>query len=144
MGPFDDAQAKAQALANPHGLAWKDGFAGWVPILQVPELTAPPQGSPGPGPMPKATPPVFSNQTPAYNNQPYAAMPREQADEIDYQIFGTEMQFVEVEHDPGECALAEAGAMMYKNSAVEMDTMFGDGSKAVAQGGFMDKLVGAG
>ena len=54
------------------------------------------------------------------------------------------MQFVEIELDPGESAVAEAGAMMYKEPYVEMDTMFGDGSKASSQGGIMDKLVGAG
>ena len=38
IGPMDDAQARAQAQANPHGLAWRDGFAQWLPIQQVPEL----------------------------------------------------------------------------------------------------------
>lgn len=152
MGPFDDMQAKAQAQANPNGLAWKDGFANWVPIMQVPELVAPP--SPVAGPQGTFPPqPAYSNQAPAYGNQaPAYGQPmagqaenqREQADEIDYKIFGSEMQFVEVELDPGESAVAEAGAMMYKDVAVVMDTMFGDGSKTAAQGGFMDKLVGAG
>jgi uncharacterized protein (TIGR00266 family) len=54
------------------------------------------------------------------------------------------MQFVEVELDPGESAVAEAGAMMYKDPAVVMETVFGDGSHASADGGFMDKLLGAG
>jgi uncharacterized protein (TIGR00266 family) len=54
------------------------------------------------------------------------------------------MQFVEVELDPGESAVAEAGAMMYKDPAVVMETVFGDGSHASAGGGFMDKLLGAG
>lgn len=62
------------------------------------------------------------------------------AHEIDYKIHGTEMQFVEVELDHGESVIAEAGAMMYKDAAIEMDTVFGDGS---SQGGFFDKLVGA-
>jgi uncharacterized protein (TIGR00266 family) len=53
------------------------------------------------------------------------------------------MQFVEVELDPGESAVAEAGAMMYKDRSVEMETVFGDGSGATGKG-FMDKLVGAG
>nr|WP_268747897.1 TIGR00266 family protein [Pelosinus fermentans] len=66
------------------------------------------------------------------------------SDEVDYKIFGTEMQFVEVELDPGESVIAEAGAMMYKDSAVEMDTIFGDGSAKSSQGGLFDKLVGAG
>ena len=53
------------------------------------------------------------------------------------------MQFVEVELDPGESAIAEAGAMMYKERAVEMETIFGDGS-GTGGGSFMDKLLGAG
>nr|WP_269433980.1 TIGR00266 family protein [Desulfonema ishimotonii] len=64
------------------------------------------------------------------------------ADEIDYKVFGAEMQFVEIELDPGESAVAEAGAMMYKDSTVDMQTVFGDG--APASGGFMGKLLGAG
>ena len=53
------------------------------------------------------------------------------------------MQFVEVELDPGESAVAEAGAMMYKDSSVQMEAVFGDGSHADG-GSFMNKLVGAG
>jgi uncharacterized protein (TIGR00266 family) len=63
------------------------------------------------------------------------------AHEIDYKIFGAEMQFVEVELDQGESVIAEAGAMMYKDPSIEMDTVFGDGS---SRGGFFDRLVGAG
>lgn len=66
------------------------------------------------------------------------------ADEIEYKIFGTEMQFAEIELDPGESVIAEAGAMMYKDSVIDMDTIFGDGSAKGNQGGFFDKLVGAG
>jgi uncharacterized protein (TIGR00266 family) len=63
------------------------------------------------------------------------------AHQIDYTILGSEMQFVEVELDPGESVIAEAGAMMFKDSSIEMDTVFGDGS---SKGGFFDRLVGAG
>jgi uncharacterized protein (TIGR00266 family) len=66
------------------------------------------------------------------------------ADAIDYKIMGSEMQFVEVELDPGESALAEAGAMMYKDAHVDMQTIFGDGSTSGGGGGFLDKLLGAG
>ena len=41
IGPLDDAQAKQQAQTNPHGLAWRDGFAQWMPIHQVSELYQP-------------------------------------------------------------------------------------------------------
>ncbi len=50
------------------------------------------------------------------------------ADDIDFEIFGQEMQFVEIELDPGESAIAEAGAMMFKAPTVHMDTIFGGGS----------------
>lgn len=64
------------------------------------------------------------------------------ADDIDFEIKGQELQFVEIELDPGESAVAEAGAMVWKDAAVTMQTVFGDGSNQ--GGGFMDKLLGAG
>jgi uncharacterized protein (TIGR00266 family) len=63
-------------------------------------------------------------------------------DVIDYEIFGSEMQYVEVELDPGEAAVGEAGAMMYMQDGIQMDTVFGDG--APQQGGFFSRLLGAG
>lgn len=63
-------------------------------------------------------------------------------DVIDYEIFGSEMQFVEVELDPGEAAIGEAGVMMYMQDGIQMDTVFGDGSQQTS--GFMGKLLGAG
>ncbi|MEY4907042.1 MAG: hypothetical protein RL260_760 [Pseudomonadota bacterium] len=64
-------------------------------------------------------------------------------DAIDYEIKGAEMQFVEIELDPGEAAIGEAGSMMFMESGIGMDTVFGDGGKQ-ASGGFMGKLLGAG
>lgn len=64
------------------------------------------------------------------------------ADDIDYQIVGNEMQFVEIELDAGESAIAEAGAMMFKDSRIGMDTVFGDGTKV--SGGLFGKLGAAG
>ena len=64
------------------------------------------------------------------------------ADDIDFEIKGHEMQFVEVELDPGESAVAEAGSMMFKDPHVEMTSVFGDGSNQ--SGGLFDMLVGAG
>jgi uncharacterized protein (AIM24 family) len=66
------------------------------------------------------------------------------AHEIDYKIHGHEMQYVEVELDPGESAVAEAGSLMYKDVAVEMTTVFGDGSRQQQNAGLVDLLVGAG
>ncbi len=63
-------------------------------------------------------------------------------DLIDYEIRGAEMQFVEVELDPGEAAIGEAGSMMFMDGGIGMDTVFGDGS--ASQGGFFGKLLGAG
>ena len=63
-------------------------------------------------------------------------------DVVDYEIKGAEMQFVEVELDPGEAAVGEAGSMMYMDAGIGMDTVFGDGS--ANQGGLFGKLLGAG
>lgn len=123
LGPMDETQAQSHARSNPNGMAWREGFTEWVPISKLAELTVgPPPVNFPPPPLPKAI----------------------LVDEIDYKVFGTEMQFVEVELDPGESVVAEAGAMMYKDSTVHMDTIFGDGSAKSSQGGFMDKLLGAG
>src|SRR3712207_5917574 len=65
------------------------------------------------------------------------------ADDIDFEIKGQELQFVEIELDPGESAVAEAGALVWKDASVEMTTVFGDGSGAQG-GGFMGALLGAG
>jgi len=64
------------------------------------------------------------------------------SDDIDFEIKGQELQFVEIELDPGESAVAEAGAMVWKDASIDMTSVFGDGSGG--QGGFMGKLLGAG
>jgi uncharacterized protein (TIGR00266 family) len=63
--------------------------------------------------------------------------------EIDYQIHGDDMQFVEVELDPAEAVVAEAGGMMFMEDGIQMETIFGDGSQS-SGGGFMGALLGAG
>ncbi len=62
--------------------------------------------------------------------------------EIDYEILGDDMQFVKIELDPQEGVIGEAGAMMYIEDEIHMETIFGDGS--AKQGGFMGALMGAG
>ena len=62
--------------------------------------------------------------------------------DIDYRIYGEEMQYVEVELDPSETAVAESGAFMMMDEGVEMQTIFGDGSQQTR--GFLGKLVSAG
>lgn len=63
------------------------------------------------------------------------------ADIIDYQLFGEEMQYVEIELDPGEAAIGEAGGMMFMQDGIALDTVFGNGNQ---QGGIFGKLLGAG
>ncbi|MCC4585582.1 TIGR00266 family protein [Xanthomonas melonis] len=122
IGPLDDASARAHAQRQPDALAWREGLEGWTPARQLAEL----QGGGS------APPPLTGTAG--------------RADEIDYRIVGNDMQFVEVELDPGESAIAEAGALMYKDAAVQMDTVFGDGSHAGQSGGsgLMGKLLSAG
>lgn len=121
LGPFSREEAVGRARSNPNGYAWTEGYVQWIPIPQVAELA-------GSSPAPMVAPPPMGRIT---------------AHEIDYQIFGEEMQFVEVELDPGESAVAEAGSMMFKDSSIQMETIFGDGS-STGKSSFMDKLMGAG
>lgn len=120
IGPMSLSEASAKASSNPNGFAWREGLPEWLPISQIGELTQMAR--------PVSAPPPPTGRT---------------VDEIDFKIFGAEMQFVEVELDPGESAVAEAGAMMYKDACIEMNTVFGDGSNS-GGGGFMGKLLGAG
>jgi uncharacterized protein (TIGR00266 family) len=125
QGPFP--QEHIQQLLNrgeftQDTLVWRQGFANWLPISQVPELNQP-------GDIRQQAPPGVSGL---------------QAHEIDFQVFGNEMQFVEIELDPEESAVAEAGAMMYMSDAVQMETVFGDGSYSLEKGSFFDKMLGAG
>src|SRR5436189_528221 len=62
--------------------------------------------------------------------------------QVDYKVFGDDMQFVEIELDPGEAAVAEAGGMMYMEDGIEMETIFGDGSPQ--NSGLLGALLGAG
>ena len=124
-GPMDDAQAREFARENPEAYCWRPGFAEWLRVAQVGELLS------------KAS---VDDQEPP---KPPTRTARGRADEIDFKIHGHEMQFVEVELDPGESAVAEAGSMIFKDAPVEMTTVFGDGSDGDA-GGFASRLLGAG
>ncbi|MCC7042722.1 MAG: TIGR00266 family protein [Acidobacteria bacterium] len=66
-----------------------------------------------------------------------------QMHEIDYQVFGDDMQYVEIELDPGEAVVAEAGGMMFMEDGIEMETIFGDGSSQ-QKSGFLGAVMGAG
>jgi uncharacterized protein (TIGR00266 family) len=65
------------------------------------------------------------------------------AHQIDYKVYGEELQFVEIELDPNETAIAESGAFMMMDDGIQMQTIFGDGS-AQDNGGFLGKLLNAG
>jgi uncharacterized protein (TIGR00266 family) len=125
LGPFSQGHIQQLLRSGEYTqetFVWRNGFKNWLPISQVPEL----------------------NQT---GNSSIPSPPRmsgPQAHEIDYEIFGTEMQFVEIELDPEESTVAEAGAMMYMTDSIQMETVFGDGSHVSETGTFMDKMLGAG
>ncbi|MGF1477677.1 MAG: TIGR00266 family protein [Geminicoccaceae bacterium] len=119
VGPLDHGSAADYAKMHPDAHCWRPGFDQWRLVGEVPELE-------------RGVPP------------PVAGMFGPGADEIDYVIKGAEMQYVEIELDPGESAVAEAGAMMFKDPFITMSTVFGDGSDRDQRGGFFDKLLGAG
>jgi len=66
------------------------------------------------------------------------------AHEVDFKVYGDDMQFVEIGLDDGETIVAEAGAMMYMDNSIHSETVFGDGSDRDAGKGLMDKVLGAG
>jgi uncharacterized protein (TIGR00266 family) len=106
-------------------LVFSAGMANWTPLKDVPALaaflTSPAKQAAAPAP-----PPITGKRS----------------HEIDFKILGSEMQFVEVELDPGESAVAEAGSMMYMTPGIQMETVFGDGSQQ--KSGVMGALLGAG
>ncbi len=113
-------------------LVFTAGMTSWQKVKEVaafaPYVKGPAGASAGQGPAAPFTPP------PA---------PGRRAHDIDFEVHGNEMQFVEVELDPGEGAVAEAGTMMYMTGGIQMETIFGDGSQKQSRG-VMDALLGAG
>ena len=106
-------------------LVFTAGMSNWTPLKNVPQLA---QFVVNGGSTTTAPPPLD---------------PARRAHEIDFRIVGSEMQFVEVELDPGESAVAEAGSMMYMTPGIDMETVFGDGSQQ-QRSGVMGALLGAG
>jgi uncharacterized protein (TIGR00266 family) len=100
-------------------------MSNWTALKDVPELAA------------------FIGGAPSAAVPPPLAAPGRRAHEIDFRIVGSEMQFVEVELDPGESAVAEAGSMMYMMPGITLETVFGDGS-GQQKAGVMGALLGAG
>ena len=120
MSKQDILNRVSSGEVTPDTLVYTASMANWTPVRDVPELGAggaPPPPPPAPGGF--AGGPTVSH-------------------EIDYEVFGEEMQFVEIELDPGETVIAEAGAMMFMEDGIEMETRFGDGSQP--DKGFMGKL----
>ena len=107
-------------------LVFSGGMKNWTPLKDVPELASYLAG--GSSNRPGVPPPIVPGRT---------------AHEIDFRVLGSEMQFVEVELDPGESAVAEAGSMMYMTQGIAMETIFGDGSSG-QRSGVMGALLGAG
>ena len=106
-------------------LVFTGGMSNWTPLKQVPQLAQylVDRGAPA-----AAAPPPLD--------------PGRRSHEIDFRIVGGEMQFVEVELDPGESAVAEAGSLMYMTPGIDMETVFGDGSQQ--RTGVVNALLGAG
>lgn len=163
-GPHDLDYAKTFVREHPGAYCWKAGWSDWRLVFEVPEIRRmkkdgitpfPPPSDAMISPKPRTLPNSGSSQQQQQNQQTSSVNTRtsDQASSgfgsqaytegLDYKIYGAEMQFVEVELDPNESAIAEAGAMMYKTAGVNMETIFGDGSKNQGTG-FMDMLLGAG
>jgi uncharacterized protein (TIGR00266 family) len=126
VGPVSESEVMASIRAKSvdvSTLVWGPELKEWTPLGRVPRFAA--------------------ELGAAKSSVPAApSMPGRRAHDIDFVIRGDDMQFVEVELDPGECAIAEAGSMMYMTNGIVMETVFGDGN--ASQQGFFGKLVGAG
>ena len=107
-------------------LIFGPGLTNWTPLKDVPQLASFLTGASG-----------------ARTAAPPPIVPGRRAHEIDFRIVGSEMQFVEVELDPGESAVAEAGSMMYMTPGISMETVFGDGAQPRGSG-VMNAILGAG
>lgn len=137
-GPMSIEEVKsklASGEANEQTLAFTAGMENWTAISNIPQLNAAPAAQAAPrAAAPKAAPAASAapRATAARTSSPA------QSHEVDYEVFGTEMQFIEVELDPGETVIAEAGSMMFMEDGIEMETRFGDGSEP--DKGMMGKL----
>jgi uncharacterized protein (TIGR00266 family) len=130
QGPMSAADVVARVRAGQldrSAHVFTQGMANWEPITSRAEFAEAFGGGAA------AAPPPPAPRTSALS-----------AHEIDYEIFGQEMQFVEITLDPGEQCIAEAGSFMYMDPGIQMETIFGDGSPQSGGGGLMGKLMQAG
>ena len=148
-----------QGKIKPETRVWSKGMAGWTSASEaMPQLfsAAPapapaqqgppaiPQQQPAPAPAPaQQGPPAIPQQQPApAQSAATGRPPGQQSHEIDFEIFGDDMQIVEVELDPGETVIAEAGAMNYVEPDVTFEAKMGDGTNPGE--GVMGKLLSVG
>ena len=127
VGPVSEEEIRtnlANGSIDANTLVFTAGMSNWAPLHTVPQFAAALKPS-------VVAPP------------PLAAAAGRRAHDIDFKIFGEDMQFVEVELDPGESAVAEAGSFMYMTPGIQMETVFGDGSQQQTRG-IMGALLGAG
>jgi uncharacterized protein (TIGR00266 family) len=130
---FQSSESDLPALASngtitPQTRVWTSGMANWAAAGEVlPQLFS----------HPGATPPAMPAGGP-----PPVPSGGIRSHEIDYEIFGDDMQLVEIELDPGETVIAEAGAMNYMEEDITFVTKMGDGSNP--NEGFMGKLLAVG
>jgi len=130
VGPVsleDVLTAVRNGTIGGHTLVFRAGMSNWTPLKDVPELA-----------------PFLNGAVPNVAGGPPPLGSVRRAHEIEFKIVGSEMQFVEVDLDPGESAVAEAGAMMYMTPGIELETIFGDGSQQQQRAGVMGALLGAG
>ena len=119
----------AAGVVRPETLIWTEGQSEWRRASQVlPALFSRAAGTPPPVP---GGPPPFPGGSGM------------RAHDVDYEIHGNEMQIVEVELDPGETVIAEAGGMNYMDNGIVFETKMGDGS-STSEGGLMGILKNVG
>jgi uncharacterized protein (TIGR00266 family) len=122
VGPMSLAQlvSRLPSVGGQRALIYGPGVADWTEARHVAVVIEALRGGASPPPPPSSR----------------------RSDEIDYEIFGQEMQYVEVTLDPRETVVAEAGGMMYMTPGIQMETVFGDPSAAPT--GFFGKVLSAG
>jgi uncharacterized protein (TIGR00266 family) len=132
LGPFTAAAIEEKIRKGEldrETFAFAPGMANWESLESLPQFREA-LGLSGAPPIP---PPP-----------PAHAFGHPRAHDIDYEILGEEMQLVEITLDPGEATIAEAGSFLYMDPAIQMETIFGDGSHKSQGEGLFGKMLSAG
>ena len=122
-GPFPSdvvAQMIRDGKANASTLAFTKGMSNWTTLDLIAEFR-----------------PQFRNESLAPPPMPSPSGLHRRSHEIDFEVFGDDLQFVEITLDPNETVVAEAGAFMFMTNGVQMETQMGDGSNPNA--GLMER-----